>query len=167
MPGAQLLESGLAWYYIDGIRVFRSMNAQHIALIGVEIHLPDLRPSYELVPGHSVNLVHHLGRAYRRVSSANNLNCDDILLCMVQLAVTIPPPPGKPRDKSSPSPPGGVLSLGYKGGEANQKYLFFDCAKYLEVRVISRAVCTNGCGLQDYVFSGENAGICQRLVEEE
>ena len=51
MPGAQLLESGLAWYYIDGIRVFRSMNAQHIALIGVEIHLPDLRPSYELVPG--------------------------------------------------------------------------------------------------------------------
>ena len=61
MPGAPLLESGLAWYYIDGNRVFRSMNTQHIALIGMEIHLPDLRPSYELVPGHSVNLVHHLG----------------------------------------------------------------------------------------------------------
>ena len=115
MPGAQLLESGLAWYYIDGIRVFRSMNTQHIALIGVEIHLPDLRPSYELVPGHSVNLVHHLGCAYRRVSSANNLNCDDILLCMVQLAVTIPPPPGKPRDKSSPSPPGEFFPWDIKG----------------------------------------------------
>ena len=86
---------------------------------------------------------------------------------MVQLAVTIPPPPGNAPGQVQPFAPGGVLSLGYKGGEANQKYLFFDCAKYLEVRVISCAVCTNGCGLQDYVFSGENAGICGRLVEEE
>ena len=89
------------------------------------------------------------------------------------LAVTIPPTPGQTPGQVQPFGPGGeilfeaVLSRGYKEGEANQKYLFFDFAKYVEVRVISRAVWTNGCGLQDYVFSRENAGICRRLVEEE
>jgi len=54
------------------------------------------------------------------------------------LAVTIPPTPGQPPGQVQPFGPGGeklfeaVLSRGYKGGEANQKYLFFDFAKYVD-----------------------------------
>ena len=73
------------------------------------------------------------------------------------LAVTIPPTPEQTPGQVQPFGPASeklfeaVLSRGYKEGEANQ-YLFFDFAKYVQVRVISRAVCTNGCGLHDYVF---------------
>ena len=77
------------------------------------------------------------------------------------LAVTIPPTPEQTPGQVQPFAPEGeklfeaVLSLGYKGGEANQKYIFFDFAKYVEVRVISRAVCTNGCGLKTTYFQGK------------
>ena len=89
------------------------------------------------------------------------------------LTVTIPQPtPEQTPGQDQPFGPGGgelfeQFCLGGIGGGANQKYLLFDFAKYEEVRVISRAVCTNGGGLQDYVFSRENARICRRLIEEE
>ena len=47
----------------------------------------------------------------------------------------------------------------YKEGEANQKYLFFDFAKFVQVRVISRAVqhiysSLTGCKVLNLVYKG-------------
>ena len=93
-----------------------------------------------------------------------------ILPCFMHgsiLLVTIPP--GQPWDKSSPSGPGVGNYLkqscpGGKVGGANKKNVFSLILR--STSYFSRGL-HDGCGLQEYIFLRENAGICQRVVGEE